>query len=236
MSCSLTLKDISLKKGNQLLCSALNLQVGHKEKVALWGSNGCGKTTLLETIAGLRTPHLGEIELFHHPIKSQKDYLHIRSKIGYLFQDSDNQFLAPIVQDDVAFGLLATGAPPNEAAQKTEEILKSLGIFHLRNSTVYKLSGGEKKLVALAGVLVNEPHLLLLDEPTNGLDITMQEKLVNLLSRIDKSMIIVSHQCDFLDMLAHKIFVMNKEGLSLLPSSSMLAPSQCATKKANHQT
>lgn len=232
MSCSLVLENICLKTSEKILCNTLNLRVGHKEKIALWGPNGSGKTTLLETIAGLSFPCNGTIELFHHPVRNRKDYLPFRSEIGYLFQDSDDQFLAPVVRDDVAFGLLAAGMNPEEASRETDNMLSSLGIFHLRDSIVYRLSGGEKKLVALAGVLITKPRLLLLDEPTNGLDTDMQARLIALLRTIDKSMVIVSHHRDFLDTLAHRVYAMDTTGLTLLPSSPALTPGQGNSKKS----
>jgi cobalt/nickel transport system ATP-binding protein len=196
------------------------LDISHKEKIAIIGANGCGKTTLLETIIGFCALEKGEIEIFHQRIASREDFKNIRHMVGYLLQDSDNQFLAPIVEDDVAFSLLAQGMDKNEARVKTDMILRDLGISHLAKKIVYHLSGGEKKLVALAGVLITEPKLMLLDEPTSGLDFDMQLKLVEILEKIDKSIIIVSHDKEFVESAVDKIYKISPDGLKQMSDTA----------------
>lgn len=213
MSCSVNIKNLSSTRNGMVLYENIMLDVSHKEKIAIIGPNGCGKTTLLETIAGLQFAQKGSLELFHQPMKQSSDFSSMRHLIGYLFQDSDNQFLAPIVEDDVAFTLLAQGVGKEEARLKTEMILQDLGIAHLSKKIVYHLSGGEKKLVALAGVLITEPKLMLLDEPTNGLDYAMQIRLVKILESIDKSIIIVSHHKEFIESVVDKIYELTPNGL-----------------------
>ncbi len=216
MSCSVTLKNLSYQNGGNILCRNIDLNITHKEKIAIIGPNGCGKTTLLNIIAGLQDKSSGTLEIFHNEIKSQDDYGPFRDMVGYLFQNSDNQFLSPVVIDDVAFSLLSSGISRDEALLKSRMILKDLGILHLENKIVYNLSGGEKKLVALAGVLVTEPKLMLLDEPTSGLDYKMQIRLVEILKDIDKSIIIVSHQKEFIDSIVDKIYEITPDGLVLV--------------------
>jgi cobalt/nickel transport system ATP-binding protein len=206
MSCSLTIKNLSLERENRTLCAPINLEVGHKEKIAVIGHNGSGKTTLLETIVGLCPRKNGEIRLF------ESDAIDLK-RIGYLLQDSDDQFLAPIAEDDIAFSLLARGFDRKYAAEKTAEILVSLGIERLAKKVVYHLSGGEKKLAALAGILVAEPKLLLLDEPTAALDYDAQLKLAGILQKLDISMIIVSHDREFLESVAHRFYMITPHGL-----------------------
>lgn len=213
MSCSVTIKNLATSRDGVRLYENVTLDVSHKEKIAIIGPNGCGKTTLLDIIAGLRNIEEGALELFHHPMTSLADFKSMRHLIGYLFQDSDNQFLAPVVEDDVAFSLLASGVSKEEAKLKTAMMLQDLGIEHLAKKIVYHLSGGEKKLVALAGVLIMEPKLMLLDEPTNGLDQAMQLRLVDILGRIDKSIIIVSHHKEFIELVVEKIYEITPTGL-----------------------
>ncbi|MDR1554524.1 MAG: energy-coupling factor ABC transporter ATP-binding protein, partial [Campylobacteraceae bacterium] len=219
LGCSLNIKNITIKRDDKILCKNLSLHVSHKEKVAIIGPNGCGKTTFLETIVGFCPLNDGEIELFHQNIASKNDFKTVRHMVGYLLQDSDNQFLAPIVEDDVAFTLLSHGADKNEARVKTDMILNDLGISHLAKKVVYHLSGGEKKLVALAGVLINEPKLMLLDEPTAGLDFSMQLKLTQILKKIDKSIIIVSHDDEFVESVVDKIYKISPNGLKRMANS-----------------
>lgn len=213
MSCSVNIKNLSNTRNGALLYENVLLDVSHKEKIAIIGPNGCGKTTLLETIAGLQTLQHGSLELFHQPMNHPNDFTSMRHLIGYLFQDSDNQFLAPIVEDDVAFTLLAQGVGKEEASLKTMMMLQDLGISHLSKKIVYHLSGGEKKLVALAGVLITEPKLMLLDEPTNGLDHAMQVRLIEILKAIDKSIIIVSHHQEFIESVVDKVYALTPKGL-----------------------
>lgn len=214
MSCSVTLKNMTIKRDEKILHVDINLNISHKEKIAIIGKNGSGKTTFLEHIAGLHFPLKGTLELFHNQINSAKEYKDYRHLIGYLSQNSDEQFLSPIVQDDIAFNLLARGMSTKEAMIKTDFIMQDLQISHLKNKIVYNLSGGEKKLVALAGLLVVEPKIMLLDEPTNDLDENIQNRVKDIIKNIDKSFIIVSHDKSFIEDLVDKIYILDKNGLN----------------------
>ncbi|WP_170000555.1 ABC transporter ATP-binding protein [Campylobacter sp. RM9328] len=214
MSCSVTIRNLSVSANENLLFSGVNLNVSHKEKIAIIGANGSGKTTLLETIAGLRNASGGVIELFHEPMLNLDSFKKYRGEIGYLFQDSDDQFIYPKVLEDVAFSLLSRGVDKDEAVKKTREILEHFGIWHLKDKIVFHLSGGEKKLVALAGVLIFKPKILLLDEPTTALDFKMQTRLTQILKSLDISQIIVSHDKEFVRNVADKIYYLNENGLS----------------------
>lgn len=237
MSCSVNLRKISAKISDKTLFENVNLEVGHKEKIVIIGPNGSGKTTLLEIIAGLRMPNSGEIEMFHENMSNLDEFGKFRSEIGFLCQNSDEQFICPSVYEDVAFGLFARNEAfkkfgefdehlvashgfeqrrilsESEIYAKTDEILRNLGIFHIKDKIVFHLSGGEKKLVALAGVLVCEPKIILLDEPTNGLDFDMQKKLSDILGSLAVSQIIVSHDKEFIQNFADKIYYLHKDGL-----------------------
>ncbi|MDR0408638.1 MAG: energy-coupling factor ABC transporter ATP-binding protein [Campylobacteraceae bacterium] len=213
MSCSLNIKNISVDIDGIELFKNISLNVLHKEKIAIIGPNGCGKTTLLESIVGLCPIKEGSVELFHQKIGCADDFKPVRHMVGYLLQDSDNQFLAPIVEDDIAFTLLVRGIDKSEAKARTNAILNDLEISHLAKKVVYHLSGGEKKLVALAGVLIAEPKLMLLDEPTSGLDFEMQLKLTKILKNIDKSIVIVSHDKEFVESIVDTIYKISPDGL-----------------------
>ncbi|MDR1451608.1 MAG: energy-coupling factor ABC transporter ATP-binding protein [Helicobacteraceae bacterium] len=219
MSCSVTIKNLALRRGDRALCDSINLELGHKEKIAVIGHNGSGKTTLLETIVGLCPREGGEIRLF------DSDTIDLQN-IGYLLQDSDDQFLAPIVEDDVAFSLLARGYDRKYAAEKTTEVLTSLGVERLAKQVAYRLSGGEKKLVALAGALITNPKLLLLDEPTAALDYEAQLRLAEILKNLDVSMIIASHDREFLESVVHRFYMLAPRGLELIDGFEGFAPSR----------
>ncbi|MBE6430750.1 MULTISPECIES: energy-coupling factor ABC transporter ATP-binding protein [Campylobacter] len=215
MSCSVTLKNIKAKIHDRVLFENLNLNLSHKEKIAIIGQNGCGKSTLLEIIGGLKMPLEGSVEIFHEPMKSLDDFKEYRNLIGFLFQNSDDQFIAPSVIEDVAFSLLAKGVSKDEARKRAEFMLGELGILHLRDEIVFYLSGGEKKLVALAGVLIAQPKILLLDEPTTALDYEMQIKVANILESLDIAQIIVSHDKEFINKVVDKVYFLTKDGLNL---------------------
>lgn len=213
MSCSLNLKNISYKKEASFLFESLYLDLGHKEKIAIIGQNGVGKSTLLKIIAGLEKPTNGEIEIFHNIIKTEKDFEKYRDEIGYLPQDVSSFFICITVIEDIMFSLQAQGIKKNEAYKKSIDILSDLDILHLENRVIYELSGGEQKIVALAAILVKEPKILLLDEPTNALDEESENKILCILNKIEKSMIIVSHHKSFIERLTSKIYLLENKKL-----------------------
>ncbi|MCG3700906.1 energy-coupling factor ABC transporter ATP-binding protein [Aliarcobacter butzleri] len=213
MSCSITLKNVSYKNENTSLFENINLNVGHEEKIAIIGSNGVGKSTLLKIIAGIESSFDGTLELFHNPIKSKNDYKKFRFEVGYLPQDISSFFLCPTVIEDVMFSLRTLGTCKDEARTKALGILKELDILHLENRVIYELSGGEQKIVALAGILIKNPKILLLDEPTNALDEQTQNKIIDILNSQKKSMIIISHHKSFIEKLAPTIYKLENNNL-----------------------
>lgn len=172
------------------------------ERLAIVGANGAGKTTLLRAIIGLERPTAGRILAFGRERKSEADFHEVRRKAAYLFQDADDQLFCPTVVEDVAFGPLNAGLSDEEAMARARATLARLGMSDLADRLVRKLSGGEKRMACLAGVLAMDPEALLLDEPTNSLDAAHVEKLVATLQSLDKTMIIVSHDRPVLDCLA----------------------------------
>ena len=186
------------------LLKNLDLKLKQNEKVALIGENGSGKTTLFHIIMGLLKIDKGKIYLFEKLMKEEKDFREYRPKIGLLFQDSDDQLFSPTVIDDVAFGPLNLGFKGDEAKDIAIETLKKLNIEHLTDRITYKLSGGEKRMVALATILAMNPKVLLLDEPTNGVDENHLELLIDFLQNTDLSYIVISHDKNFLKKVTDK--------------------------------
>ena len=205
MSCSLNLRAISYKNEDKEIFNDISLNLGHEEKIAIIGSNGSGKSTLLKIIAGLINPSSGYIEVFHEKMNNLKDFSKYRSDIGYLPQDVTNHFLCPTVIEDVIFSLRAKGISKEDALNQGKQILQELQISHLENRVIFDLSGGEQKIVALAGLLILKPKILLLDEP-NALDEQSEKRIVEILNSIKKSMIIVSHHRSFIDSLVSKVY------------------------------
>ncbi|NOR26611.1 MAG: ATP-binding cassette domain-containing protein [Desulforhopalus sp.] len=168
------------------------------KRIGIIGPNGCGKTTLLHLMVGLLTPDKGEL-LFDGEIVSTKDDLRaLRKEVGFLFQSSDDQLFSPTVIEDVAFGPLNLGFSPQEAKKIAMGTLEDLGLSGFEDRITHRLSGGEKKLVALATILAMRPKILLLDEPTNNLDPKTRSHLIEILQGLDLCQVIISHDWGFL--------------------------------------
>ncbi|WP_067617756.1 energy-coupling factor ABC transporter ATP-binding protein [Dissulfuribacter thermophilus] len=189
------LKDIYFAYSNgESIFQGLDFTLNEGERILLKGPNGAGKTTLFNLILGLLTPQKGKVILFGKQCVKDKDFKVPRQKIGFLFQDSDHQLFCPTVLEDVCFGPLNQGLNSTDAIKKAEEILYMLGVSHLAHRPSYRLSGGEKRLVALATILVMEPDVLLLDEPFNALDMRAKKRIEEVLTNIKiRAMILVSH-------------------------------------------
>jgi cobalt/nickel transport system ATP-binding protein len=186
----------------------LNLDIRDGDRIGMMAPNGSGKTTLLHTIMGLCKPETGVIEVLGIPMKTEKDFSRIRSRVGLLFQDSDDQLFCPTVLDDVAFGPLNLGYSRQQAIETSRKILNRLGIEEFEQSVTHRLSGGQKRLVALAAVLAMSPAVLLLDEPTAGLDVAVKKKLIHILSHLEISYLVISHEFDFLNAVTDKVYSM----------------------------
>ncbi|MDC0336068.1 energy-coupling factor ABC transporter ATP-binding protein [Pseudodesulfovibrio sp.] len=178
--------------------NGLNFHLHHGEKLGLFGPNGAGKTTMLHILMGLIKPQCGEVMLFGKTMQDGAAFDEARLKIGFLFQHSDDQLFCPTVLDDVAFGPLNQGFVRKEAKERAAEALCQVGLCGFEDRVPYRLSGGEKKLVALATVLAMQPEVLVLDEPTTGLSPEAKIKLVEILQNLDMARLVVSHEPDFL--------------------------------------
>jgi cobalt/nickel transport system ATP-binding protein len=174
-----------------------NFALCRGERVALVGSNGSGKTTLLQLIVGLLRPTHGQVAVFGQERRTEADFHDVRRHVGLLFQDADDQLFCPTVAEDVAFGPLNLGKPRDEVRRIVASTLDSLGLAGYEHRITYHLSGGEKRLVALATVLAMQPDVLLLDEPNGELDDLATERLIAILAGLPQAMVIVSHSRDF---------------------------------------
>jgi len=188
--------------------NSLDLKFFRGQRMGLVAPNGSGKTTLLHIMMGLLKPNSGRLEIFGKPVSEEKDFLEVRRRIGLLFQDSDDQLFSPTVLEDVAFGPLNLGKSKEAAVDISRRTLADLGLAGFEARITNQLSGGEKRLVALATVLAMEPEVLLLDEPINGLDIETQKKIGQFLADLDLSYIIISHDLDFLAATTTSIYTM----------------------------
>jgi cobalt/nickel transport system ATP-binding protein len=203
------LKDISLK-------------VNQGEQISIIGSNGSGKSTLLAILNGLVYPTSGELFAFGNEIteevfdaiKDNEFRTYFRTKVGFVFQNSDVQLFMPTVYEEIAFGPLQLDFSPEEVKTRVEDVLAMMDIEKLRDRSPHTLSGGEKKKVCIASVLVNNPDILLLDEPSAGLDPRTQLWLVELLQelgRAGKTIITATHDLEIIEMISERAIVMGED-------------------------
>lgn len=174
------------------------------ERVVINGDNGAGKTTLLHLIVGLKKAKQGHIIGFGEYCKSEKQFNKLRAKAGLLFQDPDDQLFCPTVLEDVMFGPLNLGFTKQQAIDKSLQTLQSLGMQGFESRITHQLSGGEKRMITLACVLVMQPEVLILDEPTNALDEKAKMRLLHVLQTLPQAMIIISHDKSFSNQLASR--------------------------------
>ncbi len=188
----------------------LDFALHQKERIGLIAPNGSGKTTLFHIIMGLLKPDAGQIRVFGRKVATEKDFIAVRRRIGLLFQDADDQLFSPTVLEDVAFGPLNLGKSKEEAVAVSRETLSFLGLDGFEHRVTTRLSGGEKRLVALATVLAMAPCAMLLDEPSAGLDENTKHRLVEILRGLDISYVLVSHEFDFLAEVTDKIYTLDQ--------------------------
>jgi cobalt/nickel transport system ATP-binding protein len=187
----------------------------HSMKAGLYGANGSGKTTLFHIIMGLLRPISGTLRIFGRKRESGSDFKEVRRKIGLLFQDSDDQLFSPTVAEDIAFGPLNLGRSREDVRRIVRDTLHLLGLEGFDHRITFRLSGGEKRLVALGTVLAMDPEVLLLDEPVIGLDEEHREKFIQILKKTDRPYIIISHDREFLREVTNTSFILNNSRIEL---------------------
>ncbi len=187
------LEGITFRYEEKEIFKGLNFELFEGERVGIIGPNGIGKTTLLYLIMGFLKPKNGKIEILGKLRVKERDFYEVRQKIGLLFQDADSQLFCPTVKEDILFGPLNLGKDKKTALILMERALHLLGLKGYEDRITYKLSGGEKKLIALATVIAMEPLCYLLDEPTAGLDEENKKRVLNFLKTMASTYLITSH-------------------------------------------
>lgn len=208
------LDDIHFAYGQDArpVLSGASLALYPGQRLALYGPNGSGKTTLLRCITGLERPRSGTIFFHGRPLQKEKDFHALRCRVGFVLQNAEDQLFFPTVLEDVAFGPLNLGLPPRQARERAHEALCRLGLDGFEDRLTHRLSGGEKRLVALAAVLAMQPEALLLDEPTNDLDRQSRQRIVEILQGMDTARITISHDRDFLEAVSGEFLTISPEG------------------------
>ncbi|NIQ98456.1 MAG: ABC transporter ATP-binding protein [Desulfuromonadales bacterium] len=187
----------------------ISFRITHGESVAIVGANGAGKSTLLHHLNGYITPTEGTVRIGDFPLT--RETVHdVRRTVGMVFQNCDDQLFMPSVFDDVAFGPLNLGLPAAEVEGRVETALEKVGALHLRDRPPHRLSGGEKRAVAIATVLAMSPDILVMDEPTTGLDPQARRALIGLLASFHHTKIIASHDLDLVLDLCERTIVLHQ--------------------------
>ena len=198
-------KDYQALKG-------VSLKVEEGEMVALLGKNGAGKSTLFLHLNGIYEPDEGQVFIEGEELKyDKKSLLKFRQKVGIVFQNPDDQIFAPTVEEDVAFGPLNLGLPMEEVQKRVTDSLARVGMSGFEKKAPHHLSGGQKKRVAIAGILAMKPKIMVLDEPTAGLDPQGVTELTVLLKELNAegiTIIISTHEVDLVPDYASKVFVL----------------------------
>ncbi|MBI5522881.1 MAG: ABC transporter ATP-binding protein [Desulfarculus sp.] len=184
--------------GRPPIFQGLDFTLSQGQRVGILGPNGAGKSTLFLLAMGLLTPQAGQVWALGAPRQSEKDFRQVRTRLGFCFQDPDDQLFSPTVLEDVAFGPLNQGRDKHQVRHLVADTLEMLSLRGFEERVTYHLSGGEKRLVSLATVLAMQPELLLLDEPTNGLDPETEARLEGILQKTAQTWAIISHDHAFL--------------------------------------
>lgn len=174
----------------------LSLTLADGESVALVGANGAGKTSLLLSLVGVLGLAAGSIRVDEVTL-GKKTLDEIRRRVGLVFQNPDDQLFMPVIREDVAFGPRNFSHSPEETEKIVADTLETLGISHLGDKSPTKMSGGEKRMAAIATVLAMDPRVMLFDEPTAFLDPRARRKLIRLLNRLPHTKLIATHDLPF---------------------------------------
>ena len=192
MSSFIEIKDLHFSYVNDLeeppvkteVLKGINLNIEKGEFVAVLGHNGSGKSTLAKCINAINLPESGAVYVNGMDTLDENNLLPIREKVGMVFQNPDNQIVATIVEEDVAFALENMGVEPNEIRRRVDEALKTVGMYEYRLHAPHKLSGGQKQRVAIAGIIAMKPDCILLDEPTAMLDPKGRAEVISTVTKL----------------------------------------------------
>jgi cobalt/nickel transport system ATP-binding protein len=208
MSCAIDARGLRFRYPNGVIgLDGVDLHVTHGERVAVLGPNGAGKTTLMLQLNGLLTG-VGQLEVAGLHVGSD-DVRRLRAAVGLVFQDPDDQLFMPTVQEDVAFGPLNLGVPREQVGLRVAEALAAVRMEHVAGRAPHQLSLGQRRRVAIATVLAMDPRLLVLDEPSANLDPRARRELLEVLDRVERTMLVVTHDLPFAAQLCERAVLLS---------------------------
>lgn len=195
---NLTYKYINSEENSEKYAvNGVNLEVEKGEFLVVLGHNGSGKSTLAKHLNALLIPSEGKVYVDNMDTSDENNTWNIRSKAGMVFQNPDNQIVATIVEEDVAFGPENLGVEPSEIVKRVEESLKTVGMYDYRKHAPHLLSGGQKQRVAIAGILAMRPKCIVFDEPTAMLDPSGRKEVINTIKKLNKdfgiTIVLITH-------------------------------------------
>lgn len=190
----------------------LSLNIERGSFTVILGHNGSGKSTLAKMLNGLNKPTSGDVFVDGLNTKDEKTEIEVKRKVGMVFQNPDNQIIASIVEEDVAFGPENLGIEPKEIEKRVDEALKATDMLQFKKSTPHRLSGGQKQRIAIAGIIAMEPECLVLDEPTAMLDPKGRAEIISTLHRLNRekgiTVVLITHYMEEAQN-ADRVIVMN---------------------------
>ena len=204
--------DDENEKSEKNAVDGVSLDIKKGEFVALLGHNGCGKSTIAKHLNAMLLPDSGRVLIDGDDTSDEEKTYDIRKKVGLVLQNPDNQLVASIVEEDVAFGPENLGIPPQEIRERVDYALKAVGMYEYRKHAPFKLSGGQKQRVAIAGILAMLPECIVLDEPTAMLDPNGRDEVLSTLLKLNKekniTVVLITHYMDEA-VLADRVVVMD---------------------------
>ncbi len=202
------LKDVSFAYEHRTpVLDHVSFHIRKGEKAGLIGANGAGKSTILKLICGLLQGQ-GEIRISGIPVTAD-NLAQIRKMMGFVMQNSDQQMFMPTVYDDMAFAPLNYGTDKKTTEQKIDDIMHMLGIEELKHRYNHRISGGEKRMAAIAAILTNDPEVILMDEPTSALDPANRRQIINIIRNMPETVLISSHDLDMILDTCDTVILLN---------------------------
>ena len=203
-------KNVSVERERRLVLTDLSLTLS-EQRIGVVGPNGSGKSSLVRLINGLLLPKTGQVWV--NGLDTAREVGAVRRKVGFVFQNPDNQIVFPVVHEDIEFGLKLREPDPKRRTLRARAALERLGVGHLTERSVHTLSGGERQLVALAAVLATEPEILVFDEPTTQLDLRLRNRFERHLAELPQPALVVSHDLSLMRQM-NRVLVIDQGRLA----------------------